>query len=349
MPLPLLASLAALALATSGAPQQAVRDAALSASSSVPDRAVLEESLSASGGTEALRDAAVAALAPAPDKVVRTTRSFGTVTIDHRAHLARKAHCQECHGSGAVTKIEFTPRVAHDRCIGCHRLEKRGPMGCRECHEVKPPPEPVMLQAKAPATETGRAAEKSTALASAAPAGASATSAPSAVSPAAAASVPLAVRSTPADLDTATGDRDRRFTRVLSVGFAGSNSFGEGAAGGPAFYFTARQDGYLLSVSVEKPGRTLGLLGAGAVIRIRPRWNALALGVGGFDATQGSSVAFLPALGGRVGVEWLGDRSTVGLALTGTSDLVRATDSLGGSVGGVTLSVAATVGWVIAD
>jgi hypothetical protein len=57
----------------------------------------------------------------------------------------------------------------------------------------------------------------------------------------------------------------------------------------------------------------------------------------------------MPALGGRVGVEWLGDRSTVGLSVTGLSDLVRATDQTGNSMGGFTLSFAATIGWVVAD
>ena len=150
MPISLLASLAALALAAGGASQQAVRDATLSASSPVSESGVLEETLSASGGADALRDAALGTLAPAPEKVVRVTRSFGTVTIDHRAHLARKAHCADCHGKGPVTKIEFTPRLAHDRCIGCHREQKRGPMSCRECHEVKPPPLPSTLQSDGP-------------------------------------------------------------------------------------------------------------------------------------------------------------------------------------------------------
>lgn len=348
MPVSLLATLAALALAAGGTPQQAVRDTALSASSSVPDRAVLDEALSASGGAEALRDAALAALAPAPEKVVRTTRSFGTVTLDHRAHLARKAHCVDCHGKGPVTKIEFTPRIAHDRCIGCHREQQRGPMSCRQCHDVQPPPAPAMMQAKAdPSPRAANAAGGALAAPTAsAPAPTSAV-ASGAAAPAVA-SAALGARSTPADLD-APADRDRRFTRILSAGFAGSSSAGQGASGGPAFYFTARQDGYLLSVSVETPGRTLGLLGGGAVIPLRPRFNAVVLGVGGFDAAQSPSITMMPALGGRVGVEWLGNRSTVGLAFTGLSDLTRPSDGVGGSVGGFTLSVAASVGWVVAD
>jgi hypothetical protein len=345
MPISLLASLAALALATGGASQQAMRDAALSASSPVSESGVLEETLSASGGADALRDAALGTLAPAPEKVVRTTRSFGTVTIDHRAHLARKAHCADCHGKGPVTKIEFTPRLAHDRCIGCHREQKRGPMSCRECHEVKPPPLPSTLQAKGPAGAAELAAAK--------PAGAAVTStgavgaAAVAAAPPAGAGALASARSTPTD--DGVLERGQRFLRILSAGFAGSSGAGQGASGGAAFYFTARQDGYLMSVSVETPGRTLGLVGGGAVLQLRPHFNALALCVGGFDAATSPSLKMMPALGGRVGVEWLGDRSTVGLSVTGLSDLVRATDQTGNSMGGFTLSFAATVGWVIAD
>lgn len=338
MPLSLVATLSALALAAGGPPQQAVRDAALSASSQVPEHGVLEETLSASGGVDALRDSALGTLAPAPDKVVRTTRSFGTVTIDHRAHLARKAHCADCHGKGPVTKIELTPRVAHDRCIGCHREQQRGPMSCRECHEVKPPPPAATTLAQAAEAPAGKAEAKP--------------GAPSAPAPAAAA--PARPTPAPAALAAAAEfegppEREHGFTRVLSAGFTGLSASGQGASGGPAFYFTARQDGYLLSVSVETPGRTLGLVGAGAVMRLHRRFNALALGVGGFDAAQSPSLAMMPALGGRVGVEWLGDRSNVGLCVTGLSDLTRRTDATGGTVGGFTLSFAATVGWVVAD
>ena len=50
-----------------------------------------------------------------------------------------------------MAKIEFTPRIAHDRCLGCHREEKRGPMKCRECHAVPEPAPPAQQLAAATA------------------------------------------------------------------------------------------------------------------------------------------------------------------------------------------------------
>lgn len=340
MPLSLCLSFAALALALHGALPQGVREVALSASSS-PQRGVLDETLSAVSGSESLRDAALGALAPAPDTVVRTTRSFGVVTIDHRAHLARKAHCNACHDPGPVTKIVYTPRIAHERCIGCHRDQQAGPTRCRECHELKPPPKPETLQAAAGAL-SATAGASSTVLVTANAAGARAGIAAS----------PLAATTTPA-VETFTPAYDvpidpaRRFTRVLSAGITGSSGAGQGSSQGPAIYMSARQDGYVLSLSFEAPGRTFGLMGAGAVFRILPRFNALALGVGGFDVATKPSLTMMPALGGRVGVEWLGDRATVGLSMTGVSDLVRKTDALGNGTGGFTIFFAASVGCVI--
>ena len=345
MPLSLCLSVATLALALQGALPQGVREVALSASSS-PQRGVLGEALSAASGAEALRDAALGALAPAPDTVVRTTRSFGVVTIDHRAHLARKAHCNACHDPGPVTKIVYTPRIAHERCISCHRDQQAGPTRCRECHEVKPPPKPETLQAAAgtlSATDAAAGAQ-STVLVTA--------SATGALTRAGIEASPLAATTTPA-VETFTLAYEmpiapeRRFTRVISAGITGSRGAGPGTSQGPAIYVSARQDGYVLSLSFEAPDRTFGLLGAGAVFRILPRINALALGVGGFDAATKPSLTMMPALGGRVGVEWLGDRATVGLSMTGMSDLVRKTDAFGNSMGGVTIFFAASVGCVI--
>jgi hypothetical protein len=90
------------------------------------------------------------ALPPAPQTVVRETHYYGTVTIDHRAHLARRAKCFQCHGPGPVRKIEFTPKIAHERCIGCHQAQAKGPDKCKGCH-VKPEPPPEELAAAAQA------------------------------------------------------------------------------------------------------------------------------------------------------------------------------------------------------
>jgi hypothetical protein len=114
-------------------------------------------------------------------------------------------------------------------------------------------------------------------------------------------------------------------------------------------FFSVRDQKLVLSLSIEHPGRTLGLLGGGMVQQLKPRWNAVYTVLGGFDATQTPSLAVMPALGARAGIEWLGNRTTVGLSLTGVTDLVRRTDPLGNQMGGVTFSMAATVGWVAAE
>ena len=81
-----------------------------------------------------LGEMAPGALPPPPSTVVRDTRYYGTVTIDHRAHLARRASCRSCHGTGVVSKLVFTPKVAHERCIGCHEEKSAGPTQCQGCH-----------------------------------------------------------------------------------------------------------------------------------------------------------------------------------------------------------------------
>ena len=65
---------------------------------------------------------------PTPPKTVVRHTYFGDVTIDHEAHLARHARCVQCHGSGPIRKIKrFTPKVAHERCVGCHQQANKGP------------------------------------------------------------------------------------------------------------------------------------------------------------------------------------------------------------------------------
>lgn len=88
-------------------------------------------------------------LPPPPDQIVRVTHYFGTVTVDHRAHLRRRSACKSCHGPGLVGKLALSPRMAHDRCRGCHVARGRGPADCRGCHTLAdearvqqaPPPE----------------------------------------------------------------------------------------------------------------------------------------------------------------------------------------------------------------
>jgi hypothetical protein len=88
------------------------------------------------------------ALPAPPDKVVLKTSYYGTVTVDHTAHLARKARCRDCHGAGPVTNISFTPKLAHERCRGCHAEAQKGPTDCKGCH-ILPPKEPGTLAIEA--------------------------------------------------------------------------------------------------------------------------------------------------------------------------------------------------------
>lgn len=79
---------------------------------------------------------ALGALPAPPGLVVRETSSFGTVTVDHKAHLAARVRCSACHGPGPVGKITFTARTAHESCRSCHVAQQRGPTECRGCHVV---------------------------------------------------------------------------------------------------------------------------------------------------------------------------------------------------------------------
>jgi hypothetical protein len=67
----------------------------------------------AAGAADGLDALMLGGLPDPPTVVVRQTRYYGSVTVDHRAHLARKASCKTCHGSGPITKLTFTPRLAH--------------------------------------------------------------------------------------------------------------------------------------------------------------------------------------------------------------------------------------------
>ena len=101
--------------------------------------AALVLALSAAGpASPELAGMSQGALAPAPGKVLIPTKSFGSVQLDHPAHLGRKISCRTCHGAGPVHKPEFTPKTAHETCVGCHRDGGRGPTKCRDCHLVWP-------------------------------------------------------------------------------------------------------------------------------------------------------------------------------------------------------------------
>jgi hypothetical protein len=264
-----------------------------------------------------------AALPPPPTVVVRQTHYFGTVTIDHAAHLRRHAKCMQCHDRGPIRKIVFTPRVAHARCIGCHQEAGKGPEKCGECH-VRPPPPPTDQLAAAPGTPGG---------------------------PAAAPPAP-----DPANVASALEAFDRPRKRVLKEGFVRHLELGL-AGGGPGAGFSVRlsqhEDFLFFSQGVEQlrahsSGRTLVLLGAGAAGTVGERQGTTLelCAVTGFDVFDRPYATVFPALGARAEVEWRWPSpflQHVSASLTGFWDLSRY--SFGRELGGVELYLVVGTGF----
>jgi hypothetical protein len=267
-----------------------------------------------------LRDTVEQALPPPPTVVVRKTRYYGTVTIDHRAHLARRAACRSCHGPGVVTKLELPPKVAHDRCIGCHQEEKRGPVDCKGCHvkDAAPATSPAPSDAPTVARRSivhvaGEAHAAAAPIAGAAVGAIRAGSPPPAPGGEAAPAVPRTI-----DVRRASG-----VERAFSVGAA----VGRGL--GPSLRFTARHGSLAIAHSVENlsgggESRTFGLIGAGVSRPLSRSFSGEALALGGFDAVRRPQPSFLPALGARVAIGWHPRRwsiAAVQLAVAGVADL----------------------------
>lgn len=266
-------------------------------------------------GVPELGAMALGALPPAPTTVVRETRYYGTVTIDHRAHLARRARCPSCHGPGPVRKIEFTPKIAHERCIGCHQRLAAGPEKCQGCH-VRPPP-PAQLAA-----------------------------APAAAAPAAPAAPPKPPEPNPENVAGALAAFDAPrplhrmpdpFTRRVEVGFTA------GTGVGAAVRFVSTQDWFVLSESVEllRSGswaRSMLLFTGGAC---RP-WNRDVMietsAVAGLDVLDRPVTAAFPAVGARAAVQFRQPARFLGhvtASVTWTADLSRR--AFGREVGGHTV------------
>lgn len=72
------------------------------------------------------------AFAAAKDNYVYDSK-FGKVDFPHKVHT--KIGCTKCH-EGGIKKIEINKGVAHDQlCVKCHKAEKKGPQGCKDCHK----------------------------------------------------------------------------------------------------------------------------------------------------------------------------------------------------------------------
>jgi hypothetical protein len=141
------------------------------------------------------------------------------------------------------------------------------------------------------------------------------------------------------------------FMRIIGVGYSVLGGPGQDLTTGPAAYLSMRENHVLLVYALERGssaggGRMLGLIGGGVTYPVRGRWNANAVVLGGFDAGD-APISFVPTLGLRVGAEWLGQRTSFALAVTGGSDLVRQETKLGEHIGGVTFSFSASIGYVL--
>jgi len=250
---------------------------------------------------EQLEDVLLGALPPPPTTVVRQTRYYGTVTVDHRAHLARRARCKTCHGPGQVSKLDFTPRVAHERCIGCHQEQAKGPTKCQGCHVRTAPPATLVAAAPPPSAEPPR---------------------PPGPDPA---NVAAALAAFDARKGGAGGGAPGKepFHRWFEVGLAA------GHGQGISVRLASHQDFVVLTQSIERmssgdEARTLGLFGAGVTRPVRSRVSFQAVGLTGFDVVDRPVVALFPAIGARAGVEWrpqLRFLQQVTVSVTGVVDL----------------------------
>ncbi|WP_242343185.1 cytochrome c3 family protein [Anaeromyxobacter terrae] len=297
-------------------------------------------------GSRLVPELAERALPPAPQQIALQTRSYGTVTVDHPAHLARRAHCVSCHGEGPIQKIEFTPRLAHERCRGCHKEQQAGPLTCRGCHVLPAPAEkPLLAQnvAETPPLQIARAG--------AAPADATTPSSAATASSLAAtrggavdSGRPGPPRASATSLTTVAAGESVPSSpagvplrRVLEVGFAGGTGLG------PAVRLLSRQEHMVLSHSFDRVGgsraRSLGLLGVGKGFPVHDGVEVVALGLGGFDIVESPTATLLPAAGARIGVIWSVRQrfvETIDVSITGVADLTRS-HALGQEVGGGTV------------
>jgi hypothetical protein len=345
-PATVCAFLAGLALASAAVPEPASAGGAQGpAAGAEPAREIQVAAapaplrVSALGPALPRPDDVAAALPPAPEKVVLDPGYFGAVTLDHRAHLARRATCKACHGPGPVTKLgRLPPARAHQACRGCHQELAKGPTECRGCHLVKPPvPETAIAAAGDGSSATGPAGE-------AAPGGSEGAAHP------AEASGPPARR-----FASEAPDAEPEYLalrRTLHAGMSVVSAEGGAPAAGFTAGVTLQQDGFVMSNSFEWSGsgrrsRTLGLLGGGVVLPVREHLNGHLLGVGGFDFSQGSLANVVPAAGARTSLEWTGGAPwlrSLQLSLTAMVDLARHRDRPESEARGFVLSAGIAAG-----
>jgi hypothetical protein len=351
--------------------------------------ALLALSLAASGsepeqvamsfpGLSTLKELAESALPPPPDRVYLETRTYGTVMVDHRAHLARRTSCRACHGGGAVTRIEFTPRSAHESCRACHVTLKRGPTNCRDCHvqplepPVAQPGENVRFVFRGPGgvrlmgttssqkpkpppvaeTKTASAAGPASTAASPGSLAASASASPGSLA-ANAVGPGTATPGAPLARTEMEGEREM-FRRSGEVAFAVAP--GGGLSYGPTLRLSLRSENLVVVQSVDwttgqGSARMGGFLGLGPVIAVRPLLDLQLLALAGFDMRYRPVIATKAALGASAELQWrrVGFPRMLGGGLSATTDLGATHDAYGYRTGGFALSVYFVGGFSLAQ
>lgn len=261
----------------------------------------------------------VTALPPAPEKVVRQTKSYGTITFDHKAHLARRVSCRVCHVSGPVTsRVKYTPRSGHDACRGCHVQVAKGPTDCKGCHTIAP---------------------KTTAVAAAQPV------APTRLTRTVATfdGPPLGPHELGRFVAPPEGDPAEVYGKSVEFGLTTIVGERQGLIAGPSVQLLAHSGRNVITWGLAfsgtlAHGRTQFLIGGGRSFPLGRRVRGTAVALGGLDATH-SPASTLPALGLRGSVEWLSTRPwSLGFSLTALTDLTRG-DSHGQTTGGTTVGL----------
>ena len=361
----------AVLLARPAAPQEIARELRTAAAhltvsaTPLPSHDVLLASLpfrpeDAAGAIPVRPEDLAGALPPPPTKVT-LENSFGTVTVDHAAHLARRTPCKACHGAGPVHKIgRFQPKEAHDACRKCHVELARGPTDCKGCHVKKVEPVKALAVAEPPldprAQKAMAVASASTLAATALPGGGAAFDpAAAALAFEEAAAWPGPRLGSPGITEASTRQLETAYYSPRRAVFAGISMLA--ATGSPtgaaiALKVSFRQDGWEFAESLEWSGnsgarRAIGLLGGGIVRPVYRRWTAHVLGVGGFDASDVTWTTFLPAIGARAGLEWTGPQfviHTFDVSVTALADLMRGHDPSGAPIGGGVVSLTVSAG-----
>jgi hypothetical protein len=308
-----------------------------------------------------------AAVLPPPPHKVTLENSYGTVTVTHAAHLARRVACKACHGPGPIQKIgRFQPRQAHDACRACHVQLAKGPTACQGCHVKRTTVEPVLAVGPTPGSAQQKARDSSAPAPLPGPAGFAAAPGGNpgqfdAIAAAAAFDAAAAWPAPPGTIEAAGGSDgpaprpDLAPAAAHRMAYTGASlvaSTTAPPAPGVSLRVSSEQGGFEIAESLDwasagRSQRALGLLGGGVVLPIRSGWTAHLLGVGGFDASDTKWTTFLPALGARASLAWATPNryvQSIDVTVTAVADAVRARDPGGKTVSGGVLSIGVSAG-----